>query len=165
MKQALAVVFVLIIAGCASTAGNVARESTVVGAQAPDFTLRDTDGRQVHLSDYAGKVVLVDFWATWCVPCKEMMPMLHQLYANRKELGLDEMLSVSIDAKRKDFDSFVKKQPFANPAIYDDKKTFNAWHVLALPSIFLVKDGTVVRQWNAQVDRGTLEKALAEAKR
>jgi thiol-disulfide isomerase/thioredoxin len=122
-------------------------------------------GRKWNAEAFRGKTVLVDFWATWCEPCKEMMPMLHQLYANRKELGLDEMLSVSIDAKRKDFDSFVKKQPFANPAIYDDKKTFNAWHVLALPSIFLVKDGTVVRQWNAQVDRGTLEKALAEAKR
>jgi peroxiredoxin len=94
VKQALVVA--VLVSGCASTAGSIAHESAVAGAPATDFTLRDLDGRQVHLSDYGGKVVLLDFWATWCVPCAAELPQLEELYQKRKDGGF-VVLGISMD--------------------------------------------------------------------
>jgi peroxiredoxin len=94
VKQALVVA--LLLGGCASTAGSIAHESAVAGGPASDFTLRDLDGRQVHLSDYGGKVVLLDFWATWCVPCAAELPQLEELYQKRKDEGF-VVLGISMD--------------------------------------------------------------------
>ena len=90
------VVAAALAGGCASTAGSVAHESAVKGAQASDFTLRDLDGRQVHLSDFQGKVVLLDFWATWCVPCSAELPQLEALYEQNKDAGL-VVLGIAMD--------------------------------------------------------------------
>jgi peroxiredoxin len=74
--------------GNAKGAGAVAKESTTVGAPAPDFTLRDLDGRNETLSDHLGKdVVLINFWATWCVPCGAEMPHLEKLYKDNRDKG------------------------------------------------------------------------------
>lgn len=64
--------------------------------QAPDFALKDSDGKTVHLSDYKGKVVMLDFWATWCPPCKIEIPWLIDLERKDKDRGF-EVLGVSMD--------------------------------------------------------------------
>jgi peroxiredoxin len=64
--------------------------------QAPDFTLKDADGKPVHLSDYKGKVVLLDFWATWCGPCKIEIPWFMEMQRKNKDRGF-EVLGVSMD--------------------------------------------------------------------
>ena len=63
---------------------------------APDFTLKDADGKVVHLSDYKGKVVLLDFWATWCGPCKIEIPWFMEMQRKHKEQGF-EVLGVAMD--------------------------------------------------------------------
>lgn len=125
----------------------------------PRFALKDTTGMLWDESCFKGKTVLIDFWATWCEPCKQMVPILDSIWKENKDKGL-VFLSVSVDQKRKDFDSFVKATPFPNPTLLDDKKTFQAWHVLAIPAIYLVKDGHIVAQWSGVVERTTIEKAL-----
>ena len=64
--------------------------------EAPDFTLKDADGKKVHLSDYKGKVVLLDFWATWCGPCRIEIPWFMELERQDKDKGL-EVLGVAMD--------------------------------------------------------------------
>jgi peroxiredoxin len=108
VRGAAAIVVVLAVAGCASTAGSVARESAIDGAHASDFTLRDVEGKQVHLSDYGGKVVLLDFWATWCVPCAAELPQLQKLYDARKNDGF-VVLGIAMDGP----ESVAQVVPFA----------------------------------------------------
>lgn len=73
--------------------------TAAAGGKASDFTLKDIDGRNVSLSDYEGKVVILSFWATWCTPCKAEMPELHKLYKALKDQGL-VILSISTDEAR-----------------------------------------------------------------
>src|SRR4051812_18502834 len=84
-------------AGCAAgTAGGGATARSSPGS-APDFTLRDLAGRDVRLSDYQGKnVVLLDFWATWCVPCEAALPHIEELYQRYKDNGL-VVLGIAMD--------------------------------------------------------------------
>lgn len=83
--------------GGTKTAGSVAKETTNVGAPAPDFTLRDLDGRNYTLSDRLGKdVILLNFWATWCVPCGAEMPHLEQVYQQYKDKGF-VVLGIAMD--------------------------------------------------------------------
>jgi peroxiredoxin len=153
VKRALVVL--AIAAGCASQhigAGNVAKESTVAGAQAPDFTLRDLDGRQVHLSDYTGKVVLVDFWATWCVPCAAELPQLQELYEKKKGDGF-VVLGVSMDGP----ESVAQVVPFARrynltfPTLLDEEtRVVNVYNPkrVAPMTVLIDKRGIIARVRN-----------------
>jgi len=97
----LTVPLALALASCAPSTANgpgaqSPSESVALGAAASDFTLKDIDGRSVRLSDYAGQVVLLDFWATWCVPCEAEIPHLEELYEQNKSRGF-VVLGISMD--------------------------------------------------------------------
>jgi peroxiredoxin len=94
----------------AQGAGSVTQESSGIGAQATDFTLRDTDGRNVNLSDFLGKnVVVINFWATWCIPCQAELPLLQKIYMDNKSKGL-VMLGVAMDGP----ETIAQVRPYAN---------------------------------------------------
>ncbi len=127
-----------------------------------DFSISDLSGKIWNGEAMRGKVVLIDFWATWCGPCKAMFPMLDKLYKEFRPQGF-EMLSVSTDQKRADLDKYLKGHPFPNPVLHDTTGTWNKWGVRAIPALFLVKDGQVIAQWTGKQTEATMRTAVAAA--
>ena len=128
----------------------------------PTFALKDTTGKDYTADDFKGKVVVVDFWATWCIPCRQTKTELEDIYAKHKDNGL-MFLSVDTDQQKKPLDKFLKDSPFSNPVLFDSKKTYAAWHVTAIPAVFLVKDGQIIDQWVGAKDAATYSDAVAKA--
>ncbi len=110
------------------------------GKAAPDFSLTDQTGKTITLSQLKGKVVLIDFWASWCGPCRKEMPFLVELDQTYREQGL-VILGVSIDDKESNIEKFLSKldpRP-AFPILHDkEKKLPPIYQVEAMPSTYLI---------------------------
>ncbi|MDX1931743.1 MAG: redoxin family protein [Capsulimonadales bacterium] len=141
---------------------------------APAFSLPTATaaaGEKVTLTGLAagGKVLLVDFWATWCGPCVKAMPELQRLHQKYAAGGKFSVVGVSIDEEgAKKVGPFLAKQKtkYTYPILLDaaaDAPVWQQWGVKAVPSVILVKDGQIVRHWAGKVDLKEVEKAVAEA--
>jgi peroxiredoxin len=113
---------------------------------APEFTLKDAAGRAVHLSDYRGKVVLLNFWATWCGPCRMAMPGLQELQDKFKDRGL-EILSVNQGETAEPVRNFIQRKKYSFHVVLDqDGAVGGKYGVRGIPTLVLVdKKGMV--QW------------------
>lgn len=109
------------------------------GRQAPDFDLPALGGTRVRLSSYRGKVVLLNFWATWCLPCRHEMPAMEALYKELRGAGF-EILAVSIDAGGKEaVASFAQELKLTFPILLDPgMKVMDRFGVRALPTTYLI---------------------------
>jgi thiol-disulfide isomerase/thioredoxin len=105
---------------------------------APAIGLHRADGSIVRLADYTGKVVLVDFWASWCVPCKVSFPALDALYQRERDRGL-EVMAVNVDEQRKAADAFLAARPHVMPVLFDPKgEAAQAFKIQGMPSSILL---------------------------
>ena len=94
-------------------------------SQAPDFTVKDLKGREISLSNYSGKVVFLNFWATWCGPCKAEIPDLIQAYKQYKDKGM-EIIGISVDRiSPKSVLKFAEKYKINYPIIMGTEKILN----------------------------------------
>jgi len=121
---------------------------------APDFTFSGLDGKMVSLSDYKGKVVLVNIWATWCPPCVDEMPSMEKLYQKFKGKNF-EILAVSIDEPGlKAVAPFMKKSNLTFPALIDSEGTIKAvYGITGVPESFIIdQQGILIKKIVGPVD-------------
>lgn len=125
---------------------SIASAGDLSGKAAPDFTGKDIDGKQISLSDYRGKVVLLDFWASWCMPCREEFPFLIEFYREHQKENFI-VLAVNIDDKEENMRSFMEKYYATHvfPVIFDQKKLIPPLYELeSMPtSLFIDKNGII----------------------
>ncbi|MBB6053727.1 redoxin domain-containing protein [Armatimonas rosea] len=129
---------------------------------APPFALKTPSGETVTLESLKGKLILVDFWATWCVPCVKAMPELQKLHEKYSARGLT-VLGVSLDEEgAKKVVPFLAKSrvKFTYPILLNGETIWQAWGVKSVPSVLLVKDGQILQHWSGQIDTKELERAI-----
>lgn len=134
----------------------------VLPRPAPEFDLKDLNGQTWNLDRLKQGTYLIDFWATWCKPCRELKPVLDKIQRDYYPKSV-VLLSVSIDEKRDDLDRFLEKNKFDNPVLHDARQTWNGWKVKAIPTTFLVRDGMIVAQWKGKFKEAEVRKALDRA--
>jgi len=123
-------------------------EPLTVGKDAPDFSLPNLDDKTVKLSDYRGKVVFLNFWATWCNACREEMPSMEVLYKNFERDGL-VILAVSIDrvTTKKDIPPFVKGLSLTFPVLVDSwGQTDKRYKLMGVPETYIIDQQGVLRE-------------------
>lgn len=109
-----------------------------ISGAAPDFDLASRDGGRVALSDLAGQVVMVNFWATWCGPCRQEMPQLEALYERYSDLGFT-LLGVNVEEDSSGADAFLAETPVSFPILFDpENKVSELYNVVAMPSTVLI---------------------------
>jgi peroxiredoxin len=132
---------------------------------APNFALPNLNRKTVFLSDFKGHPVLVDFWATWCDPCKESIPAYEKLYAEQKASGF-AVVGIDEDDEKADVAVFARKNSIVYPLLRDPgRAAYDSFRVRGLPTAFLIdRDGRIVRRWDS-FNEGTVyevAQALAE---
>lgn len=137
---------------------------------APDFTLKALDGKEITLSQLKGKVVLLDFWATWCAPCKKSIPHLIQLYKEYRGSGF-ELVGMNIDkGDTETVRRFVTSMDIPYPVVTAPEDVVRSYRVTGIPATFLIDkegrireriagfDSTIGRRLAAQLANLTSEK-------
>ena len=130
---------------CAATAAHAAGDLKLwSGGATPALELKDLAGRTHRLEDYRGQVVLLNFWATWCVPCRDEMPSLEQL--KQKLTGRPfVVLAVNVNEPDSRIRNFLSQLPLDFPVLLDtDGRTTKAWKIRVLPASFVIAhDGRI----------------------
>ena len=130
----------------------------VEGSPAPPFSLTDLSGRTVTLADYRGKVVLLDFWATWCPSCETELPALKAMHARLKG-GDFALLAVSVDEAGPEVVArYAAEKAMPWTVLFSDEDAAKAYRVFALPTKFLIgRDGALVKKYLEVPDPQALE--------
>ena len=149
--------------------------TTLNGKTAPNFTLEDLSGKKVSLASYRGRPLVVDFWATWCGPCKVEIPWFEKLHDQYASQGL-EILGVSADdldtddpaklfTEKRDISDFATKMHMNYPVLYDADSIANQYGGLdALPTTFFIdRNGKVVASTVGLVPRDVIEADIRKA--
>jgi thiol-disulfide isomerase/thioredoxin len=132
---------------------------------APDFTVYDRKGNKVKLSDFVGKPVVLNFWASWCPPCRSEMPDFDKVYGEVKSDVVFMMVDLS-DGKRETQASgqrYVNSKGFTMPVYFDnDQQAANAYGISSIPTTFLIKpDGSIVDKYSGAINMETLRNAIS----
>lgn len=152
-KYAFVLILFMVLVGCgrAEANSNDKKNEEKIGLAksntAPDFTLNDLEGNSHTLSEYRGKVVLVDFWATWCPPCVVEIPHFVKLYNKYNEKGF-VILGASLDNNMKKLKDFVSAQGITYPILVNAGNVGTTYAVQAIPTAYLIdKQGKIEKKF------------------
>ena len=126
------------------TTSMVTASTGATSSMAPSFTLPSRAGDNVSLASLKGKVVMLNFWASWCGPCRQEMPLLDQMHKRYSALGFT-LVGVNVDANSKDAEEWLSKTPVSFPVLFDRESKVSAMYdVKAMPStVFIDRQGNV----------------------
>jgi peroxiredoxin len=147
--------------------GKKIQRQLVKGSKFPDFDEKDIDGKHVSVSDYKGKVVLVDFWATWCGPCVHELPNVIKAYEKHHEKGFD-IIGVSLDQSQDKLKGFLKDRKVTWQQFFDGKgwgnKLATKYGVQSIPATYLLdRDGKIIdKDLRGEALEGAVATALAK---
>lgn len=146
MKSIFAVIviaFLVLPSACKKKEAGVGAGPPTIGNIAPDFRAKDVSGNTVSLSDYRGHVVLVEFWATWCPPCRELTPELNKIYEKYKDKGFVILaLTPESTGTVKDY---IKEHEVKYPVFIVARETIKQYGIIGIPVSFLInREGAIV---------------------
>ena len=132
------------ITGLAVLLGVGSAGADISTGPAPDFTLKSHSGENLRLSEFRGEVVMINFWASWCGPCRQEMPLLDELYTQYQPLGFT-ILGVNVEEDSTKARQLLKDIPVSFPVLFDNESEVSKlYKVVAMPSTVLVdRDGNV----------------------
>lgn len=141
------------------------KQKVAVGEKAPDFMLVDMQGNKHRLSDYRGQGVFLNFWGTWCPPCKKEMPYINNQYLQYKDKGV-QVLSIDIQEPKLAVNQFAARYKLDFPIMIDtDKEVMNVYGINPLPATFLIdKNGNVVRYHTGEMTENMIKDFMEEIK-
>lgn len=112
---------------------------------APAFSLPDVSGSMISLEDYQGQVVLINFWASWCGPCRQEMPLLEALHQRYAPLGFT-MIGINVEEDSSLADGFLRDTPVTFPILYDRENVVSkTYDVIAMPTTIIVDRAGEIR--------------------
>ncbi|MDJ0938226.1 MAG: TlpA disulfide reductase family protein [Woeseiaceae bacterium] len=136
--------------------------SGLAGRPAPDFALKSSTGENMRLSEYRGDVVMINFWATWCGPCRQEMPLLDDLYQRYQRVGFN-LLGVNIDDDSNRAMAMIRELGVDFPVLFDNRKEVSKMYdVDAMPVTVIVDREGTVRYVHQGYKPGYEEKYLNE---
>lgn len=131
----------LSLAGVAFTSS----ASALVGKSAPDFTLKSLTGENLNLNEQKGNIIVLNFWASWCGPCRKEMPILQEFHDQYTDLGV-QVWGVNVEQENQAGRDFISKLAVDFPILFDNKNTLSAqYQVDAMPTTAIVDRSGVVR--------------------
>jgi thiol-disulfide isomerase/thioredoxin len=158
----------------AAMAGDMDNASALDGKTAPALTLADLNGNKVSLASYKGRPLVVDFWATWCGPCKVEIPWFEKLHEQYASQGL-EILGVSTDdldrddpakmfTEKRDIADFVSKMHMNYPVLLGEDAVEDKWGIDAMPTTFFIdRNGKIVASTIGLAPREVIEEDIRKA--